>query len=375
MSKRDYYDVLGVERGADGDEIKRAYRKLALKYHPDRNPDDAEAEARFKEAAEAFEVLGDLEKRRRYDQFGHEGLRGSGVGQYQSAEDIFGAFGDIFGEGGLGSIFGDVFGFRSRGGPRRGPSLQMRVVLTFDEMARGTEKTVLLRRREICDVCAGSGAKPGTEPVTCATCGGHGEVRQSQGFFSIRTACPRCGGAGQLVAEPCPECRGEGRVLKGTELTVKIPAGIEDGTRLKIAGEGEQGDTGGSRGDLLVLVSVEDHDIFERHGRDLLCELPIGMAQAALGTSVPVPTLEGSKSLKVPRGTQSGDIRTMAGLGLPDVRGYGRGDLHVRLVVEIPKKLNKRQEELLRELADTEEQNVSPRRKSFLERAKEYFGS
>jgi molecular chaperone DnaJ len=370
--KRDYYEVLGLAKGADADEIKRAYRKLALKYHPDRNPNDAEAEARFKEAAEAYEVLSDPGKRATYDRHGHAGLSGAGVGGFRSMDDIFSAFGDIFGEGGL---FGDVFGFRGRsGGPRRGPSLQVRVTLSFDEMARGAEKTIVLRRREICDVCTGTGSRPGVAPETCSTCGGRGEVVQSQGFFSIRTGCPSCGGAGQLIRDPCTECRGDGRVIESKEIAVKVPPGIEDGTQLRVTGEGEQGEGGGPRGDLFVVVAVQPHPILERRGRDLLAEVPVGMAQAALGASIQVPSLDGPKSLKIPAGTQSGDVQTMAGLGLPDVRGFGKGDLYVRIVVAIPKKLTTRQKELLRELAETEEQNVSEDRKSFFDRLKEVFG-
>jgi molecular chaperone DnaJ len=241
-------------------------------------------------------------------------------------------------------------------------------------MARGTEKTVVLRRREVCETCGGNGSKPGVPPVTCTTCGGHGQVQQAQAFFSIRTVCPQCRGAGQLIVEPCPDCRGEGRVIRPRELTVKVPAGVEDGARLRVAGEGETGDDGSPRGDLLCEIVVVPHPFLERHGRDLIVVLPVGMAQAALGAQIQVPTLEGEKSLKISRGTQTGDVQTMAGLGLPDPRGYGRGDLHVKLVVEIPRKLTSRQEELLRELAETEEQNVSPVRKGFFDKVKEYFG-
>lgn len=370
MSKRDYYDVLGVERTAGPDELKRSYRKLALKLHPDRNPDDPEAERRFKEAAEAYQVLSDEEKRSRYDRYGHDGLDGVGVGNFSSFGDIFSAFGDVFGEGG--GLFGNLFG-GGGGGPRRGPDLHARIHLTFEEMAKGVEKTVELSRREICETCDGSGSKPGVSPVTCTTCRGYGQVQQAQAFFSIRTVCPQCRGAGQLIVDPCADCRGEGRVVRPREITVRVPAGIDDGARLRLAGEGETGDDGAARGDLLCEVRVSKHPFLERHGRDLIVVMPIGVAQAALGAPVQVPTLDGQKSLKVPSGTQSGDVRTMAGLGLPDPRGYGCGDLHVRLLVEIPRKLTARQRELLRELAETEEQNVSPERKSFFDKVKEYF--
>jgi molecular chaperone DnaJ len=375
MDKRDYYEVLGVEHTADQDTIKRAYRKLALKYHPDRNQNDADAETNFKEAAEAYEVLSDPQKRNLYDRGGHQGLRGAGVGGFSSFDDIFSAFGDIFGGagGGGGSIFDSLFGGGRRSGPRRGPSLRVRVALSFEEMATGTEKTFSLDRRERCDTCGGSGSKPGVDPIVCATCGGHGEVQQSQGFFSVRTVCPHCQGAGQRIKEACPECQGQGRLVKTKEIVVKVPAGLEDGTQLRIQGEGETGDDGGSRGDLFCVIQVEPHAILERHGRDLVVVVPIGMAQAALGATVQVPSLEGNKPLKVSPGTQSGDVKTMSGLGLRDPNGYGRGDLHVRIVVEVPKKLTNRQKELLLELAETEDQNVSPIRKSFFEKVKEHF--
>ncbi len=380
MAKRDYYEVLGVERGASNDDIKRAYRKLAFQYHPDRNKGDAQAETNFKEAAEAYQVLSDEKKRKIYDQFGHRGLEGAGAGPrgFSGVEDIFSAFGDIFGGGGGGgSPFEDLFGFgRGRGrGPRaeRGASLKCQLSLELDEVMSGVEKTIELRRQENCEECAGTGAEGSSGRVPCSDCGGAGQIQVSQGFFAIRQACPRCRGEGTVVEKPCGSCRGSGRTPMKREITVRIPAGVQDGTQLRVSGEGEPGRNGGPRGDLYCFVQVNAHPIFERHDDDLLCEMPIAFSQAALGTEVEVPTMRGKELLKIPRGTQTHKEFTLRGQGLPNVYGHGRGDLKVRVVIETPKKLSPRQEELLREFAKTEDLQVGPQRKGWFDKVKEMF--
>jgi len=370
VAKADYYDILGVNKDASEEEIKRAFRKMALKYHPDRNPGNKEAERKFKEAAEAYEVLSDPEKRQLYDRYGHEGLRGANVRGFSTFEDIFEAFGDILGS----SAFDEFFGFGRRGRRvRRGPSLRCDITIEFNDVAEGTQKVISLVRNEPCPTCGGSGTRPGTSPITCPYCRGYGEVQQSQGFFTMRTTCPKCRGNGQIIQDPCTDCRGAGRRPTPVEIQVRIPAGIQDGTRLRIAAQGELGDNGAPRGDLYCDIHVTPHPFFERHGDDILCEVPISFPQAALGAEIEVPTLDGKKTIQVPPGTQSSDLITIPGGGFPNVRGYGRGDEHVRLIIETPKKLTPRQEELLRELAKTEDVNVSPKRKSFFERLKEYF--
>lgn len=377
--KRDYYEVLGVAKDASEEEIKRAYRREALKHHPDRNPNDREAERRFKEAAEAYEVLSEPEKRRRYDRYGHEGLRGAGGARgFTNVEDILRTFGDVFGGGGGGgSIFDDLFGFsggRRSGGANRGPSLRCEVRITFAEMARGCEKTIRLRRPESCGVCAGTGARKGTAPAACSTCKGRGEVTQTQGFFMLRSTCPACGGRGSVVRDPCPDCGGAGRKEETRELVVRIPAGIEDGVQIRISGEGAAGEMGAPPGDLYCEVRVGRHPLLERDGNDLVCEVPVTFSQAALGARMEVPGIEGSEGLDLPRGTQSGDLFRVRGKGLPDMHGRGRGDLVCRVVVETPKRLSRRQEELLREFAETEDVAVGPRRKGFIDKLKELFG-
>ncbi len=370
-SKRDYYEVLGVENSASAEEIKKAYRKLAMNFHPDRNPDDEEAERRFKEAAEAYEVLSHDEKRRAYDQYGHAGLKGQ-QGGFSSFEDIFSAFGDIFGGD---SIFGELFGNRRRrsGGAAKGTSLRCEIELTYQDAANGVDKTIEIGRREPCDTCDGSGAKPGTQPVTCRTCGGRGEVQQTQGFFAIRTTCPHCRGAGKSIESPCVECRGSGRLPRKREITIHVPAGVEDGTQMRISGEGEPGMQGGPPGDLYCLIHLRPHPFFVRRGDDLVCEVPISFGQAALGSELEVPTLDGRGDLKIPHGTQPGDVLRMKGMGFPHLNGYGRGDQLVRIHIEVPKRLSSEQEELLRKFAKTEEKRVSSRRKSLFDKVKEYF--
>jgi len=370
MADLDYYEVLGVSRDATQDQIKKAYRRLALKYHPDRNPDDPDAAAKFKEAAEAYEVLSDEEKRRRYDRYGKAGLQGAGLHEWSSVEEIFSTFSDIFGGAG-GSIFDEFFGRRGARTPRA-RSLRVSLEITLEEVLAGTEKTLNLRRAEVCPDCAGRGA-PERGFRTCSTCNGYGELESRQGFFTMRRTCPRCGGSGTVIVEPCGTCQGRGRVEKDVEVTVQIRPGIESGTRLRVRGAGEQA-PGAAAGDLFCDVFVKEHPVFQRSGPDLYCEVPIGYATAALGGQVEVPTLEGGTcELAVPRGTQSGELLRMRGLGLPDMRTGVRGDLVARVVIETPQKLTPRQEELLRELAQIEHVNVSERRKGFLDKVKEYL--
>jgi len=380
MAKRDYYHILEVDRSSSSDDIKRAYRKLAFKFHPDRNQGDAAAEQKFKDAAEAYEVLSSPEKRQIYDQFGHAGLQGAGAGPrgFSGVEDIFSAFGDIFGGTGRGSPFEDLFGFgRSRAGGRgrveRGPSLKCQLELTLNEVDSGIEKTIELRRNETCESCSGSGARSGTKPATCRDCGGLGQVQMSQGFFTIRQTCPTCRGEGTIIESPCGECRGTGRTPRKREITVRIPAGIQDSAQLRVTGEGEPGRNDGPRGDLYCFVSVAPHKIFRRDEDDLILEMPISFSQAALGAELEVPTLHGVTPLQIPAGTQTNKVFRLRSKGLTRFRGHGKGDLKVQVVIETPRKLTPRQEELLREFADTEDQGISPRRKSFRDIVRDLF--
>ncbi|MFQ5505890.1 MAG: molecular chaperone DnaJ [Planctomycetota bacterium] len=373
--KRDYYEVLGVDRNASQDEIKSAYRKIALQYHPDRNKNSKEAEEKFKEAAEAYAVLSEADKRKRYDQFGHAGVEGAmpfgrgGAGGF-SVEDIFSAFGDIFGGGG--GIFESLFGGGSRG--RRGASLRVDLVLTLEEVASGTEKEIEIAKLAHCNTCAGSGAKPGTQPTVCGTCGGHGEVTHSQGFFAIRRACPACQGQGKVIKEPCPSCRGRGRVQKREQKKIQIPAGIEEGHIERLPGQGEAGEGGAPPGDLVLVIHVKEHEFFERHGADLLCEVMVRYAQATLGDTVQVPTLDKPIEMKVPKGTQHGQILRLRGQGLPRTDGRGKGNLHVRIGVRVPQKLIPRQEELLKQydVLDAEQQ-AKGADKGFFDKLKSLF--
>jgi len=372
--KRDYYEVLGVGRSASADEISQAYRKLALKYHPDRNPGDEEAVACFKEAAEAFEVLSSPEKRELYDRYGHAGIdrMAGGAPHFRDVSDIFDAFGDIFGD----SIFGDIFGGGARGRGRRGRrgrDEQCQVTLDLLEAAKGTTKSLRFRRRQRCETCGGSGAKPGTKADACAYCGGRGVVMQRAGLFWLETSCPSCKGDGLQFRHPCANCRGEGVVLAEVTREVRIPAGVDDGTHLRLSGEGEAGAEGGPPGDCYCSISVTEHELFQRKGQHLVCQVPITYAQAALGATIEVPTLDGPEQVEIPGGTQSGDIFTLRGRGMPDPRVRGRGDLVIQVHIEVPRELSAEHERLLRELAEVENTQVTPKRLSFLERVRQFF--
>lgn len=367
--KRDYYEVLGVARTADTKGIATAYRKLALKYHPDSNPGDETAVERFKEAAEAYEVLSDAEKRSRYDQFGHAGVDGSAP-HFGDVEDIFEAFSDIFG----GGLFGDLFGGRrGRRRSRRGADLRCNVTLDLEDVAHGVRRTVQFERHSRCETCEATGVRPGSSATTCRRCGGHGQITQSAGILRVQTTCPSCRGAGKVISDPCLNCHGSGFVSTIAKLTVAIPAGIEDGMRVRLPGEGDPSPEGGPPGDCYCIVSVRRHPLFQREGTNLILRIPISYSQAALGAMIHVPTLAGRDVLEIPRGTQSGEVFTLRGRGLPDPRGGSPGDLFVQTYVETPKTVSPRQEELLRELAELEKTDVTPHRKTFLEVLRNYF--
>jgi molecular chaperone DnaJ len=382
-TKRDYYQVLGVERSATPEEVKKAYRKMAVKYHPDKNPGDKAAEDKFKELGEAYEVLSNPDKRSAYDRFGHQAFtQGGGMSGAGGMHDPFEVFREVFGGGRAGggggifeSFFGDGFGAESteRGGRGRGSDLRYDMRISFQEAARGVEKEIEIAKLQACDTCHGSGAEPGSKVTTCSTCGGQGQVAVARGFFNIAQTCPRCRGAGQMIEKPCHTCRGEGRMEKTTKIKIKIPAGVEDGTRLRSSGQGEGGVRGGPAGDLYVVLHVEPHDIFQREGTDLFCSVPISFARAALGGEVKVPTLEGSAVLKVPAGTPSGKVFRLRGKGLPEVHGRSVGDLHVKLYVEVPTKLNLDQKHKLQVFADSCDENTHPEEMSFFRKAKEFF--
>jgi len=368
--KRDYYEVLGVARTASAKEIANAYRKLALKNHPDANPNNAEATERFKEAAEAYEVLSDAETRARYDQFGHAGVDGGGT-HFHEVEDIFEAFGDIF----SGGLFGDLFaGGRRRGRRvRRGADLRCETTLELEEAARGVTKTVTFPRPKACATCGTTGVKPGSSKEPCRRCGGKGQVVQSAGILRVQTTCPGCQGSGAIITDPCQDCHGRGFVQAKVTLEVAIPAGIENGMRVRLPGEGEPSPDGGPPGDCYCFVTVRPHALFERDGNHLILRLPISYTQAALGARVEVPTLKGPQELQLPAGTQPGDVFRLRSEGLPDLRGGGRGDLLVQTFIEVPRKLSAEQEAVLRELAELEHAQVTPHRKTFLERLRDYF--
>ncbi|MFA6443035.1 MAG: molecular chaperone DnaJ [Sterolibacterium sp.] len=372
MAKRDYYEILGINRDASEDEIKKAYRKLAMKYHPDRNPDNPKAEEQFKEAKNAYEILSDATKRAAYDQYGHAGVdqqagMGGGAGM--------GGFGDAFSD-----IFGDIFGGGRGGGGRsnvyRGADLRYNLEISLEDAARGSETRIRIPTMEECEPCKGSGAKKGTTPATCPTCGGHGQVRMQQGFFSIQQTCPKCHGTGRFIADPCPSCHGAGRVKQHKTLSVKIPSGIDEGDRIRLSGEGEHGVNGGPPGDLYVQIHLKPHAVFQRDHDDLHCEMPVSFASAALGGEIEIPTLEGVARLKVPAETQTGKVFRLRGKGIKGVRSIGHGDLLCHVVVETPVHLTERQKELLREFEAINDEDAgkhNPRAKSWMDKVKDFF--
>ncbi|MFT5052193.1 MAG: molecular chaperone DnaJ [Chlamydiales bacterium] len=376
--KRDYYEVLGVPKDSSEDDLKRSYRKLALKYHPDQNQGDEGAEARFKEAAEAYDILRDPQKRAQYDQFGHRAFGPSGQAgghSFTNVEDIFSAFGDVFGgrSGGGGGAFGDLFGGgrRARSGPQRGRDLKIVLELTLEEIDEGVEKTVSLKRRDACETCKGSGAKEGTGKKSCATCAGRGQVARNAGFFTMAQTCPTCRGAGQVIESPCGDCDGTGGKQDRAEIQIHIPAGVEEGVRLRVTGEGDAGMPGMARGDLYCVIQESEHPVFQRSGPDVLTEVPFSYAQLALGDKIEIPTLRGRVDMTVPSGTQSGKVFRLRGQGLPHMEGRGRGDQLVRVFVQIPEKLTDRQKELLQEFKTIEDEQDGG--KSFLDKIMNYF--
>ena len=376
MAKRDLYEVLGVNRDASEDEMKKAYRKLAMKYHPDRNPDNKEAEEKFKEAKEAYEMLSDPQKKAAYDRYGHAGVDPS-MGAGPGAQGFEGGFADAFGD-----IFGDLFGGGGGRGGRsnvyRGADLRYNLEITLEEAARGAEKTIRIPTVEECGTCHGSGAKPGTQPKPCPTCNGHGQVRVQQGFFSIQQTCPKCHGSGKIIPDPCRDCGGAGRVKKQKTLEVKIPAGIDEGMRLRHAGHGEPGVNGGPPGDLYVEIHIRKHAVFERDHDDLHCEMPISITTAALGGEIEIPTLEGMARLKIPAETQSGKVFRLRGKGIKNVRSHVHGDLMCHVVVETPVSLTERQKELLREFEEISSGNATrhnPKAQGWMDKVRDFFGN
>lgn len=377
MSKRDYYEVLGVDRSASEEEIKKAYRKLAVKYHPDKNPGDKAAEEKFKELGEAYEALCDPQRRAAYNQYGHAafdpraragGFRGGGF------HDPFEIFREVFG-GGTGSIFDELFGGERHDptGPQRGADLRYDMEISFEEAVLGCEKEVPVTKLDACESCRGTGAEPGSATKTCSACGGRGQVISSRGIFSIAQTCPRCEGAGRVVEKPCRTCRGAGRRERTSKIKIKIPPGVDNGARLRSAGNGEGGIRGGAAGSLYVVLHVRPHEIFQREGDDLICEVPINFVQAALGAEIEVPTMAGKAHIKIPPGTQAGTVFRLKGKGVKNVQGYGTGDLHVRVLVEVPTHLNAAQRAKLQEFSDLCDANVNPQTRSFFEKAKDLF--
>ncbi|MEC9092792.1 MAG: molecular chaperone DnaJ [Planctomycetota bacterium] len=371
MSKQDYYAVLGLSKDAGDRQISSAYRKLAVKYHPDNNPNDDEATLKFKEAAEAYEVLSDPEKRSRYDRFGHSGVEGSGSG-FGNAKDIFDAFSDIFGGGVFNNFFGGGGGHEGRR-VRKGADVRVDVTLTLEEAATGIDHTFEVPRSEKCNTCEGSGCKPGTKPSMCVTCGGLGQVVQSHGILRVQTTCPECRGEGKHVDEPCADCRGAGFIKKKVDIEVSIPAGVDDETRVRIPGQGEPSPDGGPPGHCYCFVSVREHHLFQREGSHLSLRMPIAYTQAALGATIQIPTLAGPEDYQIPAGTQAGEVIRLRGKGITDPHSGRKGDLHVQFNIETPRKVSAKQEGLLRELAELEEIDVTPKRKSFLDSIKDYF--
>lgn len=373
MAKRDYYEILGVGRDAGEEEIKKAYRKLALKFHPDRNPGDKAAEESFKEVGEAYEILSEPQKRAAYDQYGHAAFDPrSRAGRGGGFHDPFELFREVFGGG---SIFDELFGGgrSDPSAPQRGADLRYDLEIAFEEAAHGTEREITFNKLDSCGTCSGSGQEAGSKVKTCPNCGGRGQVVTSRGFFSIAQTCQRCGGAGRVVEKPCKDCRGTGRREKRANVKIRIPAGVDTGTRLRVSGGGEGGVRGGPTGDLAVVLHVKEHEIFERQGDDLFCEVPIAFVQAALGAEIRVPTLGGKAELKIPAGTQPGTVFSLKGKGVKNVQGYGFGDLHVRVLVEVPSRLNAAQKAKLQEFSELCDGEVNPLGKSFLEKAKDFF--
>jgi molecular chaperone DnaJ len=375
MSKRDFYEILGVNKDANEDEIKKAYRKLAMKFHPDRNPDNPKAEEHFKEAKEAYEILSDASKRTAYDQYGHAGVdQQAGMG---GAGGFGGGFADAFGD-----IFGDIFGGAGggRGGRSnvyRGADLRYNLEISLEDAARGTETKIRIPTMAECDTCHGTGAKAGSKPETCTTCAGHGQVRMQQGFFSIQQACPKCHGSGKIIANPCGTCSGTGRVKQYKTLAVKIPSGVDEGDRIRLTGEGEAGVNGGPSGDLYVVIQIKAHSVFQRDHNDLHCEMPISFTTAALGGEIEIPTLDGHAKIKIPAETQSGKVFRLRGKGIKGVRSNAHGDLMCHMVVETPVSLTERQKELLRELETLNDQDGArhnPRTKTWMDKMKQFFG-
>jgi molecular chaperone DnaJ len=373
MPKKDYYEVLGVNRDASDEDIKKAYRKLAMKHHPDRNPDNPKSEEHFKEAKEAYEALSDSQKRAAYDQHGHAAFEAGGMGG-----------GSPFGAGAAGfdfsDIFGDIFG-GGRGGTgrshvQRGADLRYNMEITLEQAARGTETKIRVPTMTECETCHGSGAKPGTSPTTCTTCSGHGQVRMQQGFFSIQQTCPRCHGSGKMISSPCQDCNGIGRIKQHKTLSVKIPSGVDNDDRIRLSGEGEHGMNGGPPGDMYVVISIKPHAVFQRDHNDLHCEMPISFSTAALGGSIEIPTLDGVATIKIPAETQSGKIFRLRGKGIKGVRSSSHGDLHCHVALETPVNLTARQKELLREFESINEKNSelhNPRAKSWMNKVKDFF--
>jgi molecular chaperone DnaJ len=374
VSKRDYYEVLSIAKDADENAIKRAYRKLAMKYHPDRNPDDKAASENFREVTEAYEVLSDDNKRARYNQYGHAGVDEQmqdfwGRGGTQDSH-AFRDFGDMFGD-----VFGDMFGFNGGGGrTARGADLRYNLTLSLEEAANGREVELKIPKHESCGTCHGSGARPGSNPVPCSTCGGHGQVQMQQGFFAVRRTCPTCHGAGTRIESPCVDCGGNGRVKVTKNLKVRVPVGVYDGAQVRVAGEGEVGPKGSVAGDLYIVIVLKEHSIFERDGADLYCTMPVTFPQAALGAQVDAPTLDGKVTIKIPAGTEAGRTFRLRGHGVPDVRaGSQKGDLYVRVQIAVPKKMSGKQKDLLRQFAEETGDELYPERSSFLGKAKELW--
>jgi molecular chaperone DnaJ len=384
MTQRDYYETLGVPRNASDEDLKKAYRKLALKYHPDKNPGDKQAEDKFKELGEAYEILSDPQKRAAYDQFGHAafgpGARTGASAQWGGFHDPFEVFREVFGSAAGASIFGDffeqAFGAQTRGarsGGGRGNDLRYDLEIDFEEAAHGVEKEIAFNVLDTCPECEGRGAAHGAKIETCPTCHGQGQVAHSRGFFTVASTCPRCNGTGQVIRNPCKRCGGEGRTQQRRKIKVHIPAGIEDGSRLRSSGHGEAGIRSGAHGDLYVVLHVRPHDLFVRQDDDLLCEIPISFSAAALGGDIDVPTLQGAARLRIPPGTQTGALFRMRGHGVPNVHGHGRGDMMVRVMVEVPTKLSRQLREKLEEFAKLASDETYPQRQSFLQKARRFF--